>query len=72
MACQEFCHLSSELLSRDSVLAPVAHEANAKACEACAEVCEQSDAAIMKEFAEHCRKCAEHCRMMVKNGHHHD
>ncbi|QDV32842.1 four-helix bundle copper-binding protein [Tautonia plasticadhaerens] len=71
VACQEFCHLSAQLMARHSSLAGVAHEANAKACDACAEVCEKSDEAIMKECAEQCRKCAEHCRSLATDGHQH-
>lgn len=72
VACQEFCHLSAQLMARHSTLARIAHEANAKACDACAEVCEKSDATIMKECAEKCRACAEHCRSLAKDGHRHD
>lgn len=72
IACQSFCHLSAQLMARHSELSTIAHEANAKACDACAEVCEQSDASIMKECAEKCRECAEHCRTMAADGHNHD
>ena len=70
-ACQNFCHLSSQLMARHSALATIAHEANAKACDACAEVCDTSDAPIMKECAESCRSCAETCRSMAEHGHQH-
>lgn len=72
IACQDFCHLSAQLMARHSELSAIAHEANAKACDACAEVCEESDAQIMKECAEKCRECAEHCRKMAAEGHNHD
>jgi hypothetical protein len=66
--CAAFCALSSELISRHSMMMALSCRACADACHQCAEECETFDADLdMKACLEACKRCEESCRNMVKS-----
>lgn len=71
-ACEQFCTLSASQAACGSPLASIAHEANARACDACAKACEGMDDQVMKDCIESCRECAEVCRAMARHAGHGD
>jgi hypothetical protein len=68
MDCQAFCHLTSELVARNSPMAAYAHQACADACRDCAEACDKGQDDAMKRCAEVCRRCEQHCRQQAQQG----
>ena len=65
--CAAFCALSTEMISRHSMMMVFSCQACGDACRRCAQECESFDTDLdMKLCFEACQRCEESCRNMVK------